>query len=132
MTSLPKLLSLLRKLTSSSRKCMTDNSAVCSSALTCAKGCDGCDANDVCNVNYHEAQCNIKAHSVENHDLETLSYDGCLNACILSSISSPTTYFSWDDEKKICKCFEGGQRDCVLQVVKAKFSLDQINSCKSG
>lgn len=116
--------------------CMTDSPLVCEGPpqpLFCSgtPPCKVCDDTDDCNVNYHEAECAMTTAATQATDIADSSYSGCSAACIASSIADEVTYFTWDRSAKVCNCFNGGFRDCQLQVVKQGFTLGQINACKT-
>ena len=115
--------------------CMTDNSMFCAPGSFQERFCPGnppckaCDDTDPCNVNYREARCTMTMPGMPGM-VDDLSYDGCQATCTLQSISDQITYFTWDKSGEECYCFNGGHRNCQLQLVKYGFAMDEIVECK--
>merc|ERR1712133_322354 len=102
-------------------QCMTSWEQVCKNAVFCGDGCKPCDKLDKCNK-YHQTDCTLKTEYVAATELDEITMNGCTGTCIAQSISNPSTYFTWDKAAEACKCYNGGTRDCVKEVVMAGFS----------
>jgi len=111
-------------------QCMTSWEQVCKNAVFCGDGCKPCDKLDKCNK-YHQTDCTLKTEYVAATELDEITMNGCTGACIAQSISNPSTYFTWDKAAEACKCYNGGTRDCVKEVVMAGFSHADVVSCRT-
>merc|ERR1712179_344343 len=114
--------------------CMTDSPLVCAgpgAGITCNEGCRACDRGDRCNVNYHQSACTMQAEYVTATELDSLTVEGCTAACIAQSVSTDATYFTWDRSAQACKCYNGGNRECVKEVVMAGFSHSDVLACRT-
>merc|ERR1712080_801110 len=109
--------------------CMTDYAPVCKVGLFCNEGCTPCDKFDKCNK--YQTDCTLKGEYVSATELDDITMDGCTGACIAQSMSNPSTYFTWDKAAEACKCYNGGARECVKEVVMAGFSHADVVSCRT-
>jgi hypothetical protein len=113
--------------------CMTDEVSSCegaAAALVCPNGCQACAMSDICNANYHQSECTVEATGQDVTDLNDVTYGGCTSACLLNSISDVVTYFTWQTIEEVCTCYDGGQRNCQLEVVKQGFTEAEVIGCK--
>jgi len=96
------------------------------------KACDWCDPTENCEKNYHETECTLTNPAVLTVELDENTYETCALQGILQSQSNPLTYLTWDKQAEKCEGFSSGARNCDIQVVKAGFSIGDVEHCKTG
>merc|ERR1719397_821957 len=84
------------------------------------EGCQPCDLDSVCNMNFHQTECSMITSSEEN-SFAPKDFSGCQAFCTTMGVSSPITYLTWSKAEGDCSCFASGcqawifnRRHCFL------------------
>jgi len=99
--------------------CLADMGSLCN-PIVCPPppgqedGCQPCDDNSSCNLNFHLTECSMTTASVET-SFGPRDFSGCQAFCTTMGMSNPITYLTWSKAEKECSCFSSGERACVNQ-----------------